>query len=190
LQALVHAVGGRLYGARVLREVKSFGFGRRLTLLGWRYFPLLGEAPGPVTWRSGRFRALRAAQAERPVALFSEEHRTYWVFEDRAFWEDDDLAAGDVLALVRDRQRRRRRALERAHAALSGEAAASRRSPIPHEVRLAVWERDGGRCVECGSRFDIQYDHVIPFSAGGATSVENLQILCAACNRRKGAALG
>jgi hypothetical protein len=173
----------------VLREVKNAGFGRRPTLLGWRYFPLLGDAPGPVTWRGGRFRALRAAQADRPVALWRDEHRTYWVFEDRVFWEDEDLASEDVLALVRDRQRRRRRALERAHAALAGEAASPRRRPIPHAVRLAVWERDGGRCVECGSRFDIQYDHVIPLVAGGATTVENLQILCAPCNRRKGAAL-
>jgi 5-methylcytosine-specific restriction endonuclease McrA len=174
----------------VLREVKNAGFGRRLTLLGWRYFPVLGAEPGPVSWRRGRFGALRAAQAERPVVLFGEEHRTYWVFEDRVFWEDEDLAADDVLALVRERQRRRRRTLERAHAALAGEASASRRQPIPHAVRLAVWERDGGRCVECGSRFDIQYDHVIPVVAGGATSVENLQILCAPCNRRKGAAVG
>jgi hypothetical protein len=31
------------------------------------------------------------------------------------------------------------------------------------------------------SNFDIQYDHIIPFSMGGATTVENLQILCATC---------
>ena len=59
----------------------------------------------------------------------------------------------------------------------------------PREVRLAVWQRDGGRCIECGSDFDLQYDHVIPFSMGGATTAENLQLLCAGCNRAKGAAL-
>jgi 5-methylcytosine-specific restriction endonuclease McrA len=67
--------------------------------------------------------------------------------------------------------------------------AAPRREPIPREIRLAVWQRDGGRCVECGSDFDLQYDHVIPLSMGGATSVQNLQLLCADCNRAKGASL-
>ena len=62
-----------------------------------------------------------------------------------------------------------------------------RRAPIPRDVRLAVWERDGGRCVDCGSDFELQYDHVIPFSVGGATTVANLQLLCAGCNRDKGA---
>jgi 5-methylcytosine-specific restriction endonuclease McrA len=38
---------------------------------------------------------------------------------------------------------------------------------------------DGGQCVQCRSNFDIQYDHIIPFSTGGATTIENLQILCA-----------
>jgi hypothetical protein len=24
-----------------------------------------------------------------------------------------------------------------------------------------VFQRDGGQCAECGSKFDLQYDHVI-----------------------------
>jgi hypothetical protein len=48
-------------------------------------------------------------------------------------------------------------------------------------VRRAVFERDGGKCVECGSTFDLQYDHVIPVALGGATTVENLQLLCGDC---------
>jgi len=56
---------------------------------------------------------------------------------------------------------------------------------IPTEIRRAVFERDGGRCVECGSNFDLQYDHVLPVSRGGATTVQNLQLLCADCNSRK-----
>jgi 5-methylcytosine-specific restriction endonuclease McrA len=65
-----------------------------------------------------------------------------------------------------------------------------RREPVSREVRLAVFERDGGKCVQCGSNVDIQYDHIIPFSMGGATTVENLQILCATCNQQKGDTLG
>jgi 5-methylcytosine-specific restriction endonuclease McrA len=57
-------------------------------------------------------------------------------------------------------------------------------------VRRAVFERDGGRCVGCGAEFDLQYDHVIPVALGGASTAENLELLCAPCNRRKGATLG
>jgi 5-methylcytosine-specific restriction endonuclease McrA len=76
------------------------------------------------------------------------------------------------------------------HAALRQEAdPAPRRELIPVEVRKAVFDRDGGRRRNCGSNFEIQYDHIIPFSMGGASTVENLQILCAPCNREKGASL-
>ncbi len=58
---------------------------------------------------------------------------------------------------------------------------------IPQEVKAEVWQRDGGRCVECGDSHYLEFDHVIPLSRGGATSAANLQILCRGCNRTKGA---
>ncbi|MFI6869196.1 TerD family protein [Nocardia sp. NPDC050406] len=58
---------------------------------------------------------------------------------------------------------------------------------IPQEVKAEVWQRDGGKCVECGDSHYLEFDHIIPLSRGGATSAANLQILCRACNRVKGA---
>src|ERR1700751_3615461 len=49
-------------------------------------------------------------------------------------------------------------------------------------MREVVHRRDGGRCRHCGSDFDIQYDHILPVSRGGETTVENLQLLCGRCN--------
>ena len=43
-----------------------------------------------------------------------------------------------------------------------------------------------GAAFECGSAFELQYDHVIPVAHGGAGTVENLQVLCAPCNQSKG----
>ncbi|HEX4365115.1 MAG TPA: HNH endonuclease signature motif containing protein [Solirubrobacteraceae bacterium] len=175
----------------MFREVKNPTFARRLTVLGRRYELRLERSAGSAAWNARQFRRLRAAQEIEPVALLAERDRRYWLFEDRVYWDDDELTAQDVLALVRDRERRLRRKLERARAGLAADRAdASRRDPIPRAVRRAVFERDGGRCMACGSSFELQYDHVIPFSLGGASTIENLQILCADCNRGKGSSFG
>jgi hypothetical protein len=58
---------------------------------------------------------------------------------------------------------------------------------IPQDVKIAVAARDGGRCRQCGSTADLHFDHVIPWSKGGANTVANIQLLCGTCNRRKGA---
>jgi len=175
----------------MLREARSARFDRRTTPLGRRYGLVHGRERATATWGARAFRRLQREQWERPVPLLRDDRRTWWAFEDRIWWEDEDLAAEDVLALVRERERRGRRRLERAHAALvaDGEPEAPRRAPIPREVRRAVWERDGGACVACGATFDLQYDHVIPVALGGASTVENLQVLCAPCNQEKGASL-
>jgi 5-methylcytosine-specific restriction endonuclease McrA len=118
----------------------------------------------------------------------------WWWFEGAFYWESGGYGDRDVMALIRDRQRRAAQKLDRAHMLLNideGRAARprGRREPIPREVRRAVFERDGGKCAECRSTFDLQYDHVIPVALGGATTAENLQLLCADCNREKGADL-
>jgi hypothetical protein len=174
----------------VLREIENAGFERTLSLLGRRYRLVRGPTPIGRAWGARRHRALTEASRSSPVALVAEERWTYWLFEGRFYREDEGLTELDLLALVRDRQRRRRRRLERAHATLAAdEPLRERRRPLPRELRLAVFERDGGRCAECGSDFDLQYDHVIPLALGGATSAGNLQLLCGQCNRRKGSGL-
>lgn len=63
---------------------------------------------------------------------------------------------------------------------------APRREAIPRAVQREVWQRDGGRCVECSTREKLCFDHIIPFSRGGGNTIRNLQLLCERCNTSKG----
>jgi hypothetical protein len=63
---------------------------------------------------------------------------------------------------------------------------APRRHVIPTPVKLEVWGRDGGRCVECGATDDLHFDHIIPYARGGSSLVaSNVQLLCARHNLSK-----
>ena len=58
---------------------------------------------------------------------------------------------------------------------------------IPGEVQKEVYERDRGKCVECGSTENLHFDHILPFSKGGSSKVaKNIQLLCARHNLKKG----
>lgn len=65
--------------------------------------------------------------------------------------------------------------------------AASQRTAIPKELRLAVYERDGHACRHCGRTEHLSLDHIHPYSLGGEDALDNLQTLCRSCNSRKGA---
>ena len=137
------------------------------------------------------YRAILRDQRDAPVPVAADERRTWWMFRDRVFWEDDGLQADEVMALALERERRRRRRIDRALDAMSAEGVAGgpRREAIPEDVRRQVFRRDGGRCVTCGGDELLKFDHVIPVALGGSSTPENLQLLCAPCNREKGAGL-
>lgn len=59
------------------------------------------------------------------------------------------------------------------------------RKSIPPDVKIAVWQRDKERCVTCFSNTNLEFDHIIPVSKGGANSIKNIQLLCRNCNRTK-----
>lgn len=61
-----------------------------------------------------------------------------------------------------------------------------RRESIPRAVQREIWQRDGGKCVECDSKKSLCFDHIVPFSKGGSNTVRNLQLLCEKCNLSKG----
>lgn len=57
---------------------------------------------------------------------------------------------------------------------------------IPTSVKLEVWARDKGRCVNCGATDELHFDHIVPFSKGGTSlKAENIQLLCARHNLEK-----
>lgn len=57
---------------------------------------------------------------------------------------------------------------------------------IPKALQHAVWRRDQGRCSQCGSRRNLQLDHIRPVGFGGESTAENLRLLCFHCNQRQG----
>lgn len=117
-----------------------------------------------------------------------------WLYSSRVYFTKDlELTAEDIRALVNVERNKRRLVLEKAHAlqAMSDNyERPKRRDTIPQLIRVEVWQRDGGRCIECGSQERLEFDHVIPLAMGGSNTARNLQLLCETCNRRKGASLG
>lgn len=99
-------------------------------------------------------------------------------------------------AKIKEKMRERelkRRARELAMQELADEGIIERskkRESIPQDVQDKVWNRDNGKCVQCGNNENLEFDHIIPFSKGGSNTVRNLQLLCQKCNREKSNSIG
>lgn len=61
-------------------------------------------------------------------------------------------------------------------------------------LKVLVLMRDGNKCRLCGKEcneglHNIHFDHIVPWSKGGETTLDNLQVLCSVCNEAKGNAV-
>jgi len=63
---------------------------------------------------------------------------------------------------------------------------------INARLRFKVLKRDNFRCCACGASpakdpsVELHVDHIVPWSKGGETEIDNLQTLCSKCNLGKG----
>lgn len=62
-------------------------------------------------------------------------------------------------------------------------ARVARGRAIPAAVKREVYARDK-KCVNCGSKHRLNFDHRHPYSFGGTNSSENIRLLCFNCNQR------
>src|SRR5438093_693993 len=94
-------------------------------------------------------------------------------------------------ALIQEAAHKKARRVQRALSMVNSDAVRSSddREHIPDDIKIIVWQRDGGKCVKCGSQEKLEFDHIIPVARGGSNTARNIQLLCEACNRSKGASL-
>lgn len=61
-------------------------------------------------------------------------------------------------------------------------------NPVPDSIRYRLLKEAKGKCALCGASSKdtmLDIDHILPVSKGGKSDYENLQVLCAKCNRSK-----
>lgn len=129
--------------------------------------------------------ALRAKQGETPpelVKVYEKIRNGVWAF------------AGVFVLLDSWQERSGRRNVFKFKLELAGTSPTQQTSGrdlphnrlIPTAVKVEVWKRDGGKCVLCGSRDNLHFDHDLPYSKGGSSLLaRNIQLLCARHNLQK-----
>lgn len=62
-------------------------------------------------------------------------------------------------------------------------SARSKACDISAKVKKAVWERDGERCIICGTHEAMPNSHYIRRSQGGLGIEENITTMCIRCHQ-------
>ena len=145
------------------------------------------------TWRNLR----KATNKSEPCFLTGPKivegtQKYYYFYDDLVYESEVHLEPEDVKLIIESEQEKREetilRELKRVKAKAETEGRV--RKAISNEVQVMVWNRDNGKCVQCGRNKNLEFDHIIPISQGGSNTARNLQLLCEKCNRSKGSKIG
>lgn len=139
-----------------------------------RIFDVLGHRPSKTEW-----------EASKPKFSYTTYKTRYkgWVNAWRYFFENFkgiDLESEESSETANE--------VEKETINISTEE----KRTIPLKLRLRVLQRDNFKCVYCGASpatdpsIQLHIDHIVPFSKGGKTEINNLQTLCQNCNWGKG----
>lgn len=125
----------------------------------------------------------------KPLGLSDKKERPgHYLFRGSIYKADRlGYSEEEIVLQIHDVEEREQRQFERLRGktAPASDEEQRKRERISEEVRIAVWRRDGGKCVRCGSKEFLEYDHIVPFSKGGSNTARNIELLCEACNRAK-----
>jgi hypothetical protein len=124
---------------------------------------------------SGRSESASSRAGSLPPEKSRTHSREAWYYKGSIFLIDGPLGGSEQAAGLLENYLSERK------------NGARKRAPIPADVRMFVWRRDQGRCSECGSKENLEYDHVVAVVRGGSNTARNIRLLCEKCNRSKGA---
>ncbi|MFT3890452.1 MAG: HNH endonuclease signature motif containing protein [Anaerolineales bacterium] len=155
----------------------------------------------PVFSRDLTFRGERALVEGQPFkSLYRGPYLNYpdnfedvWLYQDAIYGYNgrfkEQYSRDEQKMLIleyADKERKKFEKLKNKFSSKDSEKIIYERNRIPEDVRIAVWRRDQGKCAKCGSRENLEYDHIVPVSKGGGNTARNIELLCQTCNRAKG----
>jgi hypothetical protein len=131
--------------------------------------------------------------ADKPVRIKSNSSGENWVCKGKSWFltKADGLSTEEkqleIIHAALKHERKYSQIRRQAEAFAQFEKTESaRRERIPDKVKMFVWQRDEGKCVRCGSKKRLEFDHIISVAEGGSSTERNIQLLCETCNRQKG----
>lgn len=117
---------------------------------------------------------------------YSKRNFDYFIYVNGLYQVKDMVTEEEAALSIMDLHDSERRKFERLKNKFSGKKETKyERTRIPENVRVEVWRRDQGACVQCSSREKLEYDHIVPVSKGGSNTARNVELLCEECNRKK-----
>ena len=139
---------------------------------------------------------IRAIAADRFQITFEMQDSTYEKLQCAKDLLSHAVPDGNVAeifdraltSLLKDLERNKYAATDHPRAAITND---DRSRHIAAWVRRAVDRRDGRRCAfvgphgRCTETAFLEFHHVVPFAAGGKSTVENIQLRCRAHNQRE-----